>query len=274
MNLATLVASETSEPVEAIMFLRHGNDSVAALRNYGATVEEFTAIQPIASKYDYFHPRKHQVSVVVVIVEDHVYGVFKILRIEATGTNLSVASQEYRRFDSERGKPTRKCHKFLLQRLSSVATGLPVHGWEGRTRTPVQRSVDSFFAEVEIGEMNTELTEGTVEASFSNQVQASLRSAPAERQLRLAQANDTPARVPVTSFAYVRNPDVVAEVLSQANGACQRCRNSAPFNRRSDGTPYLEVHHRVLLAKGGKDTVANAIALCPNCHREAHYGDA
>ncbi|MFM0350878.1 HNH endonuclease [Paraburkholderia sp. RL17-347-BIC-D] len=26
------------------------------------------------------------------------------------------------------------------------------------------------------------------------------------------------------------------------------------------------------LAQGGPDTVANAIALCPNCHRERHYG--
>ena len=255
------------------MFLRHGNDSVAALRNYGATVEEFTAIQPIDSKYDYFHTRKPQISVVVVIVNDHVYGVFTILGVEATGTNLSVASPEYRRFDSERGKPTRECRKFLLRRLSSIATGLPVHGWERRTRTPVQRNTDSFFAAVEVGEVNTDLNEEAVEASFRNQIEASLRSNPAERQFRLAQAADTPARVTVKSFAYVRNPDVVAEVLSQANGACQRCRNPAPFNRRSDGTPYLEVHHRVPLALGGKDTVANAMALCPNCHREAHYGD-
>nr|WP_275041241.1 HNH endonuclease signature motif containing protein [Halomonas meridiana] len=48
--------------------------------------------------------------------------------------------------------------------------------------------------------------------------------------------------------------------------------NLAPFNRKSDGSPYLEVHHRKPLAEGGDDTVANAIALCPNCHRAAHYG--
>ncbi len=41
----------------------------------------------------------------------------------------------------------------------------------------------------------------------------------------------------------------------------------------SDKTPYLEVHHRIPLAKKGEDTVANAIALCPNCHRKSHYGD-
>jgi 5-methylcytosine-specific restriction protein A len=70
---------------------------------------------------------------------------------------------------------------------------------------------------------------------------------------------------------YQRNPDVVAAVLERANGHCERCRNPAPF-LRSDGTPYLEVHHSIGLADGGPDTVANALALCPNCHRELHYG--
>ncbi|MGH8437576.1 MAG: HNH endonuclease [Pseudomonas sp.] len=33
-----------------------------------------------------------------------------------------------------------------------------------------------------------------------------------------------------------------------------------------------EVHHKVRLADGGLDTVENAIAVCPNCHRQAHFG--
>ena len=37
-----------------------------------------------------------------------------------------------------------------------------------------------------------------------------------------------------------------------------------------DGTHYLEVHHIDQLAKGGADTVENAVALCPNCHRKMH----
>ena len=48
----------------------------------------------------------------------------------------------------------------------------------------------------------------------------------------------------------------------------------APFLKRSDGTPYLEVHHDVRLADGGADTVRNARALCPNCHGDAHHGPA
>jgi 5-methylcytosine-specific restriction protein A len=37
--------------------------------------------------------------------------------------------------------------------------------------------------------------------------------------------------------------------------------------------PYLEVHHIKRLADKGSDTTTNSIAVCPNCHRELHYGD-
>ncbi|NWJ82977.1 HNH endonuclease, partial [Enterobacter sp. SECR19-1250] len=54
-------------------------------------------------------------------------------------------------------------------------------------------------------------------------------------------------------------------------GKCQSCKRDAPF-LKEDGTPFLEVHHIEWLSKGGEDSVENAIALCPNCHRQAHYG--
>lgn len=42
---------------------------------------------------------------------------------------------------------------------------------------------------------------------------------------------------------------------------------------KSKGSPYLEVHHVRRLADGGSDTTENAVALCPNCHMELHYGE-
>jgi 5-methylcytosine-specific restriction enzyme A len=36
--------------------------------------------------------------------------------------------------------------------------------------------------------------------------------------------------------------------------------------------PYLELHYVQLLEEGGPDTDANAVALCPCCHAEMHYG--
>ena len=111
----------------------------------------------------------------------------------------------------------------------------------------------------------------TFESEFERAVEAAELSSTSIRAERLKLAPTLPQRTQVVTTVFVRNPDVVAEVLFQAKGHCQRCMSPAPFMRGSDGTPYLEVHHRVPLAVGGEDTVANAIALCPNCHRAAHY---
>jgi 5-methylcytosine-specific restriction protein A len=95
---------------------------------------------------------------------------------------------------------------------------------------------------------------------------------PAARRARLARASGKPRTVMRLIRDYLRNPDVIAEVLMRAGGVCDVCQSPAPFDRRTDGSPYLEVHHKIRLADGGDDTVDNAIALCPNCHRHQHYG--
>jgi len=82
--------------------------------------------------------------------------------------------------------------------------------------------------------------------------------------------NSAPRTRQVASRQFGRNAQVVAWVLQQAGDVCELCQNLAPF-RRADGTPYLEVHHVVTLAEGGADSVSNAVALCPNCHRRLHY---
>lgn len=110
------------------------------------------------------------------------------------------------------------------------------------------------------------------ERAFVNQIKASLALPTGQRQERLLIAPRKPTRVEVVSTVFVRSPDVVAEVLLRANGVCESCGAPAPFLRASDGSPYLEVHHRVRLSDGGEDTTENALALCPNCHRKAHYG--
>ncbi|WP_417285106.1 HNH endonuclease [Comamonas sp.] len=108
--------------------------------------------------------------------------------------------------------------------------------------------------------------------NFDDDVHRSLATPSDERKKRLASAKKFPAKELVVVERFIRNPDVVAEVLERAGGYCERCTNYAPFLRRHDNMPYLEVHHKVPLAQGGDDTVENAEALCPNCHRNAHYG--
>ena len=109
-------------------------------------------------------------------------------------------------------------------------------------------------------------------AAFAAEIEHSSRNTSDARRERLKNARKLPERIPVLSYEFARNPDVVAEVLYGASGSCNRCGSAAPFKRRTDGSPYLEVHHRIPLAAGGEDTVENATALCPNCHRECHYG--
>jgi predicted HNH restriction endonuclease len=104
-------------------------------------------------------------------------------------------------------------------------------------------------------------------------VQRSKKDSRQERKNRLENRTNTiPESYEITTRAYRRDPDVIAEVLLRANGLCEKCNKNAPFIRASDGTPYLEVHHMIRLADGGEDTVENAIALCPNCHKELHFG--
>lgn len=104
------------------------------------------------------------------------------------------------------------------------------------------------------------------------ELEQSLADTSEQRQARLAEASPWAEKVLTTAWAYRRNQDVVAQVLVRAQGKCECCGKDAPFLRASNGRPYLEVHHAVPLASGGPDTVENAEALCPNCHREKHYG--
>jgi 5-methylcytosine-specific restriction protein A len=135
----------------------------------------------------------------------------------------------------------------------------------------VQRSDGGFFWEIEVDVSNEQVSEAELQKDLERAVVESLQGDSKARAARLAAAPVMPRRVEASTFAFVRNPDVIAEVLTRAAGICEYCKTPAPFNRRSDGTPYLEVHHKTRLADGGEDTVQNAVALCPNCHRRAHY---
>lgn len=111
-----------------------------------------------------------------------------------------------------------------------------------------------------------------INKTFAEEVQKSFSDTSSLREQRLLIADKMPKKVKALVEIFIRNPDVVAEVLQRANGVCENCNKPAPFNRKKNGTPYLEVHHRIKLANGGEDTVENAIGVCPNCHRALHFG--
>jgi 5-methylcytosine-specific restriction endonuclease McrA len=70
---------------------------------------------------------------------------------------------------------------------------------------------------------------------------------------------------------YQRDASIRTYVLARANGKCQACEKSAPFCTRIE-QPYLEAHHLDKLSDGGLDHPDKIVAVCPNCHREIHYG--
>lgn len=83
--------------------------------------------------------------------------------------------------------------------------------------------------------------------------------------------NPNPERRQVVTVSFLRDKEVVSHALERANGFCECCHKPAPFIAL-DGKPFLEVHHVRPLADGGPDTPENVVAICPNCHRELHYG--
>lgn len=73
-----------------------------------------------------------------------------------------------------------------------------------------------------------------------------------------------------TSVIRIRNSIYPKQVRAMANGRCEACHEQT-FRTRN-GEWFLEVHHKKWLSEGGIDEIENMVALCPNCHRQEHYG--
>lgn len=105
-----------------------------------------------------------------------------------------------------------------------------------------------------------------------NQALIAAKEEAKKKNILKPEGNQRPIATQSLVTQYQRDAAVIIWVLQQANGKCESCEKPAPFNR-SDGQPFLEVHHVRQLAYNGSDTVTNAVALCPNCHREFHHGE-
>ncbi|WP_216624735.1 NUDIX domain-containing protein [Paenibacillus foliorum] len=159
---------------------------------------------------------------------------------------------------------------YVFEKQDTRLTLKGIYRYESHHEKPEDSSKWFILRKVDSLSTNLALTVKEYEEQVSKQVDTSRSSNKEDRQKRLAEAPKLPDTVTVTTTAFKRNPDVIVEVLNRSKGICKKCRKPAPFLRR-DLTPYLEVHHIVPLAEGGEDTVKNALALCPNCHREVHH---
>jgi HNH endonuclease len=77
-----------------------------------------------------------------------------------------------------------------------------------------------------------------------------------------------PARRERSIEVYDRDRLLVRELRRLYKGRCQLC-GSAPFEGVL-GDDLLEGHHIVWLSRGGSDTQANLMVLCPNHHAAIH----
>lgn len=81
---------------------------------------------------------------------------------------------------------------------------------------------------------------------------------------------DEPNHDMFVGLRYRRDPQVRLAVRDRAQGRCEYC-GELGFEM-PDGHNYIETHHIIALANDGADRVSNVIGLCPNHHREAHFG--
>lgn len=160
---------------------------------------------------------------------------------------------------------TEKSFEYRMQNISYVFESQGRHWITGvrparNVGVNVAARIERFIAEAEGQTLPTS-------TAFDTRVRTRRKQAPKQPP----KGSRKPKSTTATVTQYERDPDVVAWVLNVAQGTCEVCGEPAPFTRE-DGTPFLEVHHIIRLADGGEDTIRNAVALCPNCHRRLHYG--
>lgn len=80
-----------------------------------------------------------------------------------------------------------------------------------------------------------------------------------------------PEKREVAGSAFPRSLIVRRAVLVRAGGVCECC--GEPGFRTESGAVFLETHHVVPLSEGGPDEEWNVVAVCPNDHRRAHFGN-
>ena len=136
------------------------------------------------------------------------------------------------------------------ERLNYVATKIK----EEILNTSVYyEEIFANFDEVEAKEIERLKREGWIEASEIGEVSPSIRYWTTKRH----------DRIPTVS--------AIAKLRAGFRCEVQECEYK-PFTGLYN-IPYIEVHHIKRLADGGEDTLKNTACLCPNHHREIHFGE-
>ncbi|WP_230954793.1 HNH endonuclease signature motif containing protein [Burkholderia gladioli] len=162
---------------------------------------------------------------------------------------------------------TTKSFEYRMQNISYV---LALMGRDWLTGLKPAKNVGANVA-AQIEEMIAEFEGRTITPVAAFEI--AVRENVSKKDLALPRGNERPTTFTASVTQYQRDAIVKAWVLREADGICECCHQEAPFTG-PDGRPYLEVHHVKKLAEQGADSIDNAVAVCPNCHRELHYGQS
>jgi 5-methylcytosine-specific restriction enzyme A len=137
-----------------------------------------------------------------------------------------------------------------------------------------QRKAIIFELDVDNSTGREPVQQDTIGSPASKKRTLKLWSRPLDEVRRMATTRAKSDAKPQERRAIVRlrSESVRVYVLRRSDGICECCGTKAPFITRK-GRPYLEPHHTRRLSDGGPDDPKWVAAVCPNCHREVHYGD-
>ena len=147
MSLAAAVAQEANIDLRSVMLLRHASGKVDALLAHGASIEEYTLLQPTDSKYDFHATNRGPIQVVAVVVNGKLHALYRIAGVKRIGTTHSLASPAFLRFDKAMHYGPRPAKLFSGRELSSNLVGRAVEGWSS-PRNAVARFNGKLFREV------------------------------------------------------------------------------------------------------------------------------
>jgi 5-methylcytosine-specific restriction protein A len=217
----------------------------------------------------------------LVLISNHVSSIYHDRWIDGVLHYTGMGQQGDQRIEASQNKTLNE----------SNANGVAVHLFEvhvdgvytyvGRVRLASQpyqeRQADAGGQQRNVWVFPLAVVDGHVplvpEAVFSRQEAQTARQVrrltDEEVRQRAGLARPQPGQRPTSTTRFERDPHVAEYAKRRAKGVCELCNVAAPFCN-GNGEPYLETHHIEWLSSGGPDTVANTIALCPNCHRKMH----
>ena len=138
------------------------------------------------------------------------------------------------------------------------------------------KKIPSFVEQDEVGNrMYTAGLNRYIEFAELNQGRG---SSPSQVNIDLLDAVvEKPAKKPKVSFGWNRDRVIVEQVLKADKYKCEIDSSHKTFIARKNDELYLEGHHLIPISRQDEfekslDVYANIIGLCPNCHRQLHFG--